>query len=71
MNMTTDSGDAAQRSSIATRHSVIPGKVRMEFVQVSNIRPRAASAEGMYQADRTAADSTMLMVMPSDTWQPS
>lgn len=64
MNMTTDSGDAAHRSSIATRHQVMGHTRRMEFVQVSNI-PLATAAEGIYQLWKSA-DSTMTMVMPKD-----
>lgn len=64
MNMTTDSGDAAHRSSIAIRYQVMGHTVRMEFVQVSNL-PVATGAEGIYQL-MNSADSTMTMVTPKD-----
>jgi Domain of unknown function (DUF4412) len=63
-NMTIDSGDAVHRVSMAMRHHVMDGKVRMEFLQVSNMRD-AAGAEGMYQI-MNSADSTMTMVMPNN-----
>src|SRR5262249_18455745 len=62
MNVTTDSGDAARRSSMATRHQVMGLKARMEFVQVSN-DANGAAAEGVYQIFN-GADSTVTMVMP-------
>lgn len=62
MNMTTDSGGTAKRSSMATRYSAIPGKVRTEFVQVSN-NPSASMIEGAYQV-LNAADTTVTMIMP-------
>lgn len=63
MNMIVDSGGVAHRSSTAMRYSIVPGKVRMEFVQVSN-SALGADIEGTYQV-MNAADSTMLTVMPS------
>jgi hypothetical protein len=63
VNMTTDSGDAAHRSSMAMRRYVTDGKVRMEIVQVSNMAG-AEGAEGGYQIIN-AADSTITMVTPA------
>lgn len=63
-NTTTDSGDAAHRVSMAMRHQVMDGKLRIEFLQVSNMRD-AGGAEGMYQIVNSA-DSTMMMVMPNN-----
>jgi hypothetical protein len=63
-NSTTDSGDASHRASMAVRHQVLDHKVRMEFVQVSNMRD-ADGAEGIFQIIN-AADSTMTMVMPTN-----
>jgi hypothetical protein len=63
MNMIVDSGGVAHRSSTAMRYAIVPGKVRMQFLQVSN-NPDGGQVEGMYQVIN-AVDSTVLMVMPS------
>ena len=44
MNMIVDSGGVAHTSSTAMRYSIVPGKVRMQFVQVSN-NPMGADVE--------------------------
>jgi hypothetical protein len=62
MNVTIDSG-AGVRSSTAIRQQVIPGKLRMELVQLSGT-PDASDAEGMYTII-VQADSTMTQVIPS------
>lgn len=63
VNNTTDSGDAARRTSMAIRQQVLDNKIRMEFVQISNLA-EAGSAEGMFQI-MNSSDSTMTMVMPA------
>jgi hypothetical protein len=63
INITTDSGGAAARSSFAMRQQITDRYLRMEFVQVSG-SSAMASVEGMYQVF-DGVDSTMTMVVPS------
>lgn len=62
-NVTTDSGDQAHRSSMATRQQIAPNYLRMEYAQISGARGPLGDAEGMYMVFR-GADTTLLMVMP-------
>jgi len=62
-NVTTDSGDHAHRTSMATRQQIAPNFVRIEYTQVSGERGPIGDAEGMYMVMR-GADTTLLMVMP-------
>lgn len=62
-NVTTDSGDHAHRTSMATRQQIAPNFVRIEYTQVSGERGPIGDAEGMYLVMR-GADTTLLMVMP-------
>ena len=62
-NVTTDSGDHANRTSMATRQQIASKYMRTEYTQVAGTRGPLADAEGMYMVFR-AADTSLLMVMP-------
>jgi hypothetical protein len=63
MNMTTDSGAANRRTSMAIRQQITPRYFRTEFVQLSGVS-MPINMEGMYTVF-DVVDSTVTTVMPA------